>query len=91
MECSSQSSVLSTELKINLKKAQGFIGRNVVNISTDMRTLVRLPKLIKVMKLHRKKIVHKKEDSLAYEVSSSESNKVNFENAVLISIYDTVS
>ena len=46
-----QSSVKVPEFDKHLKKAGGYIGRNVVEITVKMKTIVRKPLMIKINKL----------------------------------------
>ena len=47
-----QSSVKVPEFDKHLKKAGGHISRNVVEITIEMKTIVRKPLMIKIIKLH---------------------------------------
>ena len=52
-----QSSVKVLEFDRHLKKAEGHIGRNVVEITIKMKTIVRKPLMIKIIKLRLRQLV----------------------------------
>ena len=47
-----RSSVLVSEFNKHLKQARGHIGRNVVEITIKIKTIVRKPLIIRIIKLH---------------------------------------
>ena len=51
-----RSSVKVPEFDKHMKKAGGHIGQNVVEITIKIKTIVRKPFMLKIIKLHRRNL-----------------------------------
>ena len=51
-----RSSVIAPEFDKDLERAGGNIGRNVVEITIKMKTIVRKPLMMKIIKLRRRNL-----------------------------------
>ena len=78
-----QSSGKVPEFGKHLKKAGGYIGRNVVQLTIKMKTIVRKPLMIKIMKLRLRNL-----DNYIYIYIYICYKKKKTERKILINVWD---